>query len=285
VREQALAAPSAWAMIKPILVATLLLVGLGGFNPHCATQTPRAWAAAHFRSRQPHPMLQQGPVYSQQGPVLMLRDRPRRRDGDVCSSKDSQERLATHQGLASGHVHSRQSPTRCPAQAASPRPASHLLSHCGTMARLIMFTAVAGLIMFTAVGLVPGVHYAGASHLLGAFLAGFCFCSDPRSHHVWVRQVKRIMYWLLTLFFGCTIGFEVPVRTMFTGPVIGAASCYFIAIVGKVLVGLWAKPRTKYGPHRARQTPGRALGALRVRALCALFVRFSGRIRQSPYPL
>ena len=94
------------------------------------------------------------------------------------------------------------------------------------MARLIMFTAVAGLIMFTAVGLVPGVHYAGASHLLGAFLAGFCFCSDPRSHHVWVRQVKRIMYWLLTLFFGCTIGFEVPVRTMFTGPVIGAASCY-----------------------------------------------------------
>ena len=56
------------------------------------------------------------------------------------------------------------------------------------------------------------------------------------------------MHWLLILFFGCTIAFEVPVQTMFTGPVVSAAMAYFVAVVAKMLVGFWAFPRSKYRP-------------------------------------
>ena len=59
---------------------------------------------------------------------------------------------------------------------------------------------VLGLIFFTSLGMIPGVHYAGGSHLLGAFLAGLCYCTDHRTHHVWTRQVKRVMKWIMTLF-------------------------------------------------------------------------------------
>ncbi|KAH8051714.1 sodium/hydrogen exchanger family-like protein [Aureococcus anophagefferens] len=68
--------------------------------------------------------------------------------------------------------------------------------------------AVLACVFVAAMVLIPGCKYSGSSELLGAFLAGFCFCSDHAVHECWDRQVKRVMHWLLRLFFACTIGFE-----------------------------------------------------------------------------
>ena len=54
------------------------------------------------------------------------------------------------------------------------------------------------------------------SHLLGAFVAGMCFVNVPRSHQVWVAQLKRIIRWLIRIFFSATVGFAVPLSQMFT---------------------------------------------------------------------
>ena len=54
------------------------------------------------------------------------------------------------------------------------------------------------------------------SHLLGAFVAGMCFVNVPRSHQVWVTQLKRIIRWLIRIFFSATVGFAVPLSQMFT---------------------------------------------------------------------
>ena len=57
--------------------------------------------------------------------------------------------------------------------------------------------------------LIPGCYYAGSSHLLGAFLAGLMFCTDHTIHKAWKHQIKRILQWMLRVFFSATIGFEV----------------------------------------------------------------------------
>ena len=74
--------------------------------------------------------------------------------------------------------------------------------------------AVLACVFVAAMVLIPGCKYSGSSELLGAFLAGFCFCSDHAVHECWDRQVKRVMHWLLRLFFACTIGFERRPVTM-----------------------------------------------------------------------
>ena len=97
---------------------------------------------------------------------------------------------------------------------------------------------VLGMIFCTAIGMCPAVHYAGGSHLLGAFLAGLCFCTDHHAHHAWIRQVKRVMAWLLTIFFSCTIGFEIPpVAELFERKVVANSAIFFIAILGKIATG------------------------------------------------
>ena len=72
--------------------------------------------------------------------------------------------------------------------------------------------ALLGLLFGAFGGLVPACHALGSSHLLGAFLAGVCFCTDASVHAAWTRQVKRLLQWLLRVFFSCTIAFEIPVE-------------------------------------------------------------------------
>lgn len=77
------------------------------------------------------------------------------------------------------------------------------------------------------------------SHLLGTFAAGVAFANVPRSGLVWGRQVKRIVSWMVRLFFSASIGFSIPISVMFTaeafwkGLVLGAVAC----IGGKILSG------------------------------------------------
>lgn len=55
----------------------------------------------------------------------------------------------------------------------------------GQVALLIMFVLVLGLMQAT--------HYAKASHLMGAFIAGLVFCTDHELHVMFVSQFKRIL--------------------------------------------------------------------------------------------
>lgn len=91
-----------------------------------------------------------------------------------------------------------------------------------------------------ALTMIPAVHYAGSSHLLGSFLTGLVFCHNHHIHEVWGRQMKRVMQWLLRLFFGGTIAFEVPIKDIWTGPIIGKAFAFFAAISGKLATCVWA---------------------------------------------
>ncbi len=102
--------------------------------------------------------------------------------------------------------------------------------------------AVLACVLAVALVLVPACKYSGSSELLGAFLAGFCFCSDHVVHGVWDRQVKRVMQWLLRLFFSATIGFAIPVRTMGTAGTLAKAGLLLCCGVGKIAMGFFAQP-------------------------------------------
>lgn len=86
--------------------------------------------------------------------------------------------------------------------------------------------------------LMPGTYYLKSSYLMGAFLAGLTFCSSDGLHHLFVRQFKRLLQWLMRIFFASTIGFQVPIRDMTNLTIIwqGLVFC-FAWIIGKISVG------------------------------------------------
>jgi len=96
---------------------------------------------------------------------------------------------------------------------------------------------IASLFLFSYIGSLIG------SHLLGAFVAGMCWVKVPRSHQIWVAQLKRIIRWLVRIFFAATVGFAVPLEDMLTlkafyrGLVLGAVP----GILAKVLAGVPAR--------------------------------------------
>ena len=102
-----------------------------------------------------------------------------------------------------------------------------------------------GLVFVVAYALMVVLHYGRSSHLLGAFLGGLCFCSLSSMQHTWHFQVEKILSWLVRVFFACTIGFEVPIRDLWTGPVLARAGVFLIAALGKIATGLFAKPLTR----------------------------------------
>ena len=84
-----------------------------------------------------------------------------------------------------------------------------------------------------------GVSFIG-SHLLGAFAAGMAWVNVPRSHAIWLAQLKRIVKWLMRIFFACTVGFAVPVSEFasFTawwrGIVLGLGPCIGMKLVSGI---------------------------------------------------
>lgn len=79
------------------------------------------------------------------------------------------------------------------------------------------------------------------SHLLGAFVAGVVFSKVPRALMVWKRQVKRIVYWMVRLFFCATVAFSIPIKIMLDptsfafGLLLGFAGCITKLVAGIVL--------------------------------------------------
>ena len=101
-----------------------------------------------------------------------------------------------------------------------------------------------GMVFVVSYFMMVSTHYGRSSHLLGAFLGGLCFCSLSSVQHVWHREVEKILSWLIRVFFACTIGFEVPIRDLWTGPVLARAAVFMIAAFGKIATGLFARPLT-----------------------------------------
>lgn len=86
-------------------------------------------------------------------------------------------------------------------------------------------------------GMMPATHFPGASHLMGAFLAGLVFCTDHDLHVEFVSQFKRILQWLMRIFFASTIGFQVPIKNFGNGKVIWQGLLFTLALLGKLGVG------------------------------------------------
>jgi len=101
--------------------------------------------------------------------------------------------------------------------------------HHGKVELAIMFAFV--------VGLMPATHYTKASYLMGAFVAGLSFCTSHELHATFVRQFKRLLQWLMRIFFAASIGFQVPIKDLFQGHVLAQGMVYLLALIGKLAVG------------------------------------------------
>lgn len=93
--------------------------------------------------------------------------------------------------------------------------------------------------------LMPATYYSKASYLMGAFVAGLSFCTSHELHHTFVCQFKRVMQWLMRIFFAASIGFQVPLRSFANGTVIWQGLVFALALLGKVVVGFMVPNFTK----------------------------------------
>ena len=85
--------------------------------------------------------------------------------------------------------------------------------------------------------LMPATYYAEASYLMGAFIAGLTFCSSHGLHHLFVRQFKRLLQWLMRIFFSASIGFQVPIKDFADITVLWQGLVFALALMGKLAVG------------------------------------------------
>lgn len=86
--------------------------------------------------------------------------------------------------------------------------------------------------------LMPATKVGKASPLMGAFISGLAFCHSDGLHHQFVRQFKRILQWLMRIFFASTIGFQVPIKDFADITIIWQGLVFCLAwLVGKVAVG------------------------------------------------
>lgn len=85
--------------------------------------------------------------------------------------------------------------------------------------------------------LMPATYYAQASYLMGAFVAGLTFCSSHGLHACFVSQFKRLLQWLMRVFFAASIGFQVPLQDFAKWKVIWQGLVLVFALIGKIAVG------------------------------------------------
>jgi len=85
--------------------------------------------------------------------------------------------------------------------------------------------------------MMPATYYAKSSFLMGAFLSGLVFCRNHDVHVRFVSQFKRLLQWLMRIFFAASIGFQVPIKDFGSGIVIGYGLLFTLALTGKLAVG------------------------------------------------
>lgn len=94
-----------------------------------------------------------------------------------------------------------------------------------------------GLMFLILFGMMPATYYAKSSFLMGAFISGLVFCRNHDVHVRFVTQFKRLLQWLMRIFFAASIGFQVPIRDFANGTVIGYGVLLTLALLGKLAVG------------------------------------------------
>lgn len=92
------------------------------------------------------------------------------------------------------------------------------------------------------IGLMCALYFGRSSHLLGAFLGGLCFCTVPSTHDTWNKHVKKILKALLKVFFACTIGFQIPIKSFWSPKVIKLTLAILVGLCGKLVLGLFSTP-------------------------------------------
>lgn len=98
--------------------------------------------------------------------------------------------------------------------------------------------------------LMPATFYSKASYLMGAFVAGLAFCTSHELHHTFVVQFKRLLQWLIRIFFAASIGFQVPIKNFGEGKIIWKGLVFALALFGKVIVGFMVPNFTASGRFR-----------------------------------
>mmetsp|Transcript_21156 Transcript_21156/g.31370 ORF Transcript_21156/g.31370 Transcript_21156/m.31370 type:complete len:495 (+) Transcript_21156:126-1610(+) len=89
--------------------------------------------------------------------------------------------------------------------------------------------------------MMPATFYGGSSYLMGAFLSGLAFCQSIELQDMFTSQFKRVLSWLMRIFFAASIGFQVPMRDFGKATVIWHGIVYTFALLGKLAVG-WLVP-------------------------------------------
>jgi len=85
--------------------------------------------------------------------------------------------------------------------------------------------------------LLPATHYSQASYLCGAFLAGLSACQDSHASRAYNQQLAIIIQWLMRIFFGATIAFQIPIQLFNNLTVIGNGFLLSLSLLGKVMTG------------------------------------------------
>jgi Kef-type K+ transport system membrane component KefB len=104
--------------------------------------------------------------------------------------------------------------------------------------------------------------------LLGAFCVGAAFCTQPLARDSW-GLIAPLSAWTSRLFFGATVGFQVPVTDLFGGGNFGQGALLTLAaILGKWLSGAWGVSIWHSGGFA-----GRVYRATFMRVGCAMIGR------------
>jgi hypothetical protein len=74
--------------------------------------------------------------------------------------------------------------------------------------------------------------------------------AKPSPHLPALYQVKSLLQWLVRIFFACSVAFEVPIRDLWTGPILARAAVFLLCALGKLATGAFARPYT----HREVRT-------------------------------
>lgn len=102
-----------------------------------------------------------------------------------------------------------------------------------------------GTMIAVLVGYAFLTHLLG-NHLWGCYFAGMSFsCLEPHdhAHHVWERQTKRVVTWLVRIFFSCTIAFSIPITTLLSasalwkGVLMGLGPCILTKVLSALFMG------------------------------------------------
>jgi Kef-type K+ transport system membrane component KefB len=91
-----------------------------------------------------------------------------------------------------------------------------------------------GILLFA---LLPATYYSQASYLLGAFLAGLSACQESKAADAFNDQLAHIIQWLMRIFFGASIAFQIPILLFNDATIIGRGFLLSLSLLGKIMTG------------------------------------------------